>query len=1133
MIGASLEGGPFPGPPPNYGYNGYYMHHTPQAVPPPPSPHGNDSHHRNSNHHHNSLQLNTDTTNTKQVKLCYGDKIRLQDGREGILKFIGTIGFNAHEIWYGIILRTPTGTSNGVQQNRVFFECPPSHGLFVTRRDISQIISYAASTGQRFSFGQRIKCDKGSGTIKFIGEVVTFNNMRSLLYGVALTKPIKGGNNGMYMNSVYFTTKPFQGTFLHENEMVLHGKKRRKRKLKKKKRRAKSPRSPYCQYRPRSEHELHSSVPPPPPAASTVWESDHSSGSDIAQEQDEDELQMALSHTTFGNILQKYKQSNARKTQDDPFAPPPPLQIQIPEENHHHNRRHHHGNHFKQTASLPTQHNLRNIWNTPPNVHIHTPTYDPAVRPMPFAPPPNYPLMTGASPMLSPFSTNSMCNYPVPPSPHHLGMNMMSPPSPSRHQHANSSMMRSESSPNPLAEKPYLHQSHSGNVSQEVRAPPRSPRRSQKRKKQRTAHHEYVRNSPFDVRSTRQEFAAVANNIFLSYNNPRGLFKLLYSMSAKLKSSNAKYRILDPSNPAVQKKVFKRADIKNEKDAIGPEAVKEWLRLLGFASQPDTGLFVCPHNQPPKSVIDTAQSVCKLWINKCNKSRRALLNIRKFSKHPKTLQKEIQNSLKESKIKLKPRQDLVLEQKEEEEVLQEEEEEEEEDDGDDEDVDGENDQFKLKELIWSVTHHQNTDHAKVRDVLLLCHPVFTLPKEIISLLKKRFLERQVEIPYHEHCEIQYRVTSFIQHWMRKYYYQDFYLNPSVEQLMEEFTDAMRSYFDYAAAAAADGPDGVDVRGFKLADMIENTMEAQRKQLILKGIIREEENRKSKLTKVLGIRMDKADQDVVRLESVRNRKAASKAAIKELDKFYSIHNKKIAQQLVLISFKHFHGIQPRECLEQNWKGKEKQKRAPNILKVIQNFNDISNYIQVTILNASNANKRGKWITKWLQIATILFEFRDFQTLAAIHGALTSQTVYRQSSAWKKVPAKYRIKFEEFKLIYDSRGGHSNLRKIHSETPPPMVPYAGVLLQILFQIDEGNKNKNEDGSVNFSKLMRLHAAIERITLLQKTNYSIKTDAKLQELISNCMARYSHISSDEMYRKSTTALNKDEPKRLQNKK
>lgn len=192
------------------------------------------------------------------------------------------------------------------------------------------------------------------------------------------------------------------------------------------------------------------------------------------------------------------------------------------------------------------------------------------------------------------------------------------------------------------------------------------------------------------------------------------------------------------------------------------------------------------------------------------------------------------------------------------------------------------------------------------------------------------------------------------------------------------------------------------------------------------------------------------------------------------------------------------------------------------------NDTAKWIQVTILSASTANKRAKWITKWIKIANKLFEAHDFQTLAAIHGALTSQPIYRQNAAWKKVPAKYCIKFEEFKVIYDSRGNHANLRKIHRETPLPMVAYAGVLLQVLFQIDEGAKSKEKDGSVNFSKLMRLHAAVQRITMIKQHKYEIEKNEKMERFLRNCLSRYAHLTGDDVYRKSTDALNNDDPKR-----
>ena len=232
--------------------------------------------------------------------------------------------------------------------------------------------------------------------------------------------------------------------------------------------------------------------------------------------------------------------------------------------------------------------------------------------------------------------------------------------------------------------------------------------------------------------------------------------------------------------------------------------------------------------------------------------------------------------------------------------------------------------------------------------------------------------------------------------------------------------------------------------------------------------------------------------------------------------------------MLISAEYFQSIKPRECLEQSWKGKEKEKRAPNICKVIKQFNATCRWIQITILSASTANKRAKWIRKWIKIAHKLFEDHDFQTLAAIQGALSSQAIYRLKEAWKKVPAKYIIKFEEFKVIYDSRSNHANLRKIHRETPLPMVPYVGVMLQVLFQIDEASKSKEKDGSVNFSKLIRLKQQIQRMTLMKQHKYEIEKNERMERFLRQCISRYAHLSYEEVYKKSDEALNCDDPKR-----
>ena len=152
--------------------------------------------------------------------------------------------------------------------------------------------------------------------------------------------------------------------------------------------------------------------------------------------------------------------------------------------------------------------------------------------------------------------------------------------------------------------------------------------------------------SPFDIRTTHQEFVKCANDIFGAYNNPRGLFKLLKDMTARLKLADPKYRLLDPGNDAVQRMIFNREDTKALQHELGPEYIREFLKLLGFATDIESGVMKCPRNQPPVSVIDSASHVCTAFISKCNSSRKTLLTIRKYSKNVGDLSKEINDSLR-------------------------------------------------------------------------------------------------------------------------------------------------------------------------------------------------------------------------------------------------------------------------------------------------------------------------------------------------------------------------------------------------------------------------------------------------------------------------------------------------------
>eukprot|EP00483_Globobulimina_turgida_P001323 UN01325 len=158
-----------------------------------------------------------------------------------------------------------------------------------------------------------------------------------------------------------------------------------------------------------------------------------------------------------------------------------------------------------------------------------------------------------------------------------------------------------------------------------------------------------------------------------------------------------------------------------------------------------------------------------------------------------------------------------------------------------------------------------------------------------------------------------------------------------------------------------------------------------------------------------------------------------------------------------------------------------------------------------------------IKKFIKICEQLFILRNFQSLYAIYGALYSSAIIRLKKAWHYVPTKHLAKFEEFKVIFSTKKNMANLRKLHRETYPPMIPYTGIFLQDLLSIEEGNKQRKDDGAVNFARLLRLSTVIDSILLHQKTTYKIMCDAKLQLLITNELKLNQNLSEDLIWKLS----------------
>lgn len=239
---------------------------------------------------------------------------------------------------------------------------------------------------------------------------------------------------------------------------------------------------------------------------------------------------------------------------------------------------------------------------------------------------------------------------------------------------------------------------------------------------------------------------------------------------------------------------------------------------------------------------------------------------------------------------------------------------------------------------------------------------------------------------------------------------------------------------------------------------------------------------------------------------------------------SVKPEEIADQLTLMDFKIFKAIKPRECLGQAWKKKNRKEGAPNILRMISHFNSVCKWIQLQILKAPNLRARTNEIKRAIKIARQCHIRRNFSALFAVYSALNAQAIYRLNHAWSNLRAKHGKMFSEFKVLFSRDKNQKNLRQaLICDTPA--IPHIGIFLQDLVFIDDGNRDREKDGQVNFSKCMRLHERIKYMAMYQQAPFSIEVHAKLEEKLEHDLAAMEKLTEEKLWQLSSEIKKQDD--------
>ena len=96
----------------------------------------------------------------------------------------------------------------------------------------------------------------------------------------------------------------------------------------------------------------------------------------------------------------------------------------------------------------------------------------------------------------------------------------------------------------------------------------------------------------------------------------------------------------------------------------------------------------------------------------------------------------------------------------------------------------------------------------------------------------------------------------------------------------------------------------------------------------------------------------------------------------------LNSLEVAKQLTMLEFEIYHSIVPSEFTNQGWmKGtkEEKETNAPNVIQLIDRFNQVSNWVATTIIFEDDLETRRDMLVYFIHLANKCRELHNFNAM----------------------------------------------------------------------------------------------------------------------------------------------------------
>ncbi|CDZ96560.1 Ras1 guanine nucleotide exchange factor [Phaffia rhodozyma] len=232
---------------------------------------------------------------------------------------------------------------------------------------------------------------------------------------------------------------------------------------------------------------------------------------------------------------------------------------------------------------------------------------------------------------------------------------------------------------------------------------------------------------------------------------------------------------------------------------------------------------------------------------------------------------------------------------------------------------------------------------------------------------------------------------------------------------------------------------------------------------------------------------------------------------------------VARQLTILDAQLFGKIRPVELLMKAWSDMSDSKKAPNVKACIRFSNNVSKWVQVSLLSEYLPKYRAQIMKAFIQIANCCLSINNFSCMASIIAGLVSSPISRLKRTIELLSSKTIATRDALIKLVDSERNFGAYKERLAKSNGPAVPFLGVYLTYLTFIEDGNQNflPGNKKLINFSKRTMTACIMKEIQSFQLGRYNFALAPPIQAYLHEHLAADHHVRSDQQLYERSKAL------------